>query len=312
MSQVEASDPKGEMGVLAFAKELFGVRGGVLTVLYLVLFLPQLVYLASVVWPEVKYSHGYLIPVVSAWYIIQYREEFLRVERRPSMLGLFPLVLGVLFWLFAQIQSFNALAHLSMLIVLIGMVLYAAGRKFLWAMAFPILYLIFAFPVPKRLDDLYVVLPLQRLAATISTQIINLVGIPVIREGNVIEVPGVQLFVEEACSGLHSLYSLIALGTAFVFMTERRNWEKIVLILSTVPIAIAANVFRVTLTGILAAKISPDFAKGDLHEYAGLLVFLLGLAMLIGLSAVLRWWFPMPLVREEAVADADADATGAA
>ncbi len=309
MDQAEASNPE---GVIAFVKELLGIRGGVLAVLYLVLFLPQIVYLVSVVWPEVKYSHGYLIPLVSLWYIIQNREELLRVDRRPSLLGLFPLVLGLLFWLFAQIQSFNALAHLSMLMVLVGMVLYAAGRRFLWAMAFPILYLIFAFPVPKRLDDLYVVLPLQRFAATVSTKIIHLVGIPVIREGNVIEIPNVQLFVEEACSGLHSLYSLIALGTAFVFMTERRNWEKVVLIVSTVPIAIAANVTRVTLTGILAAKVSPDFAKGNLHEYSGLLVFMLGLSMLILLAAALRWWFPVPGDIEEAVDDTNPDDTAKA
>ncbi len=300
MDQVQSPPPK---GVFACIAELFGLRGGVLTALYLILFFPQIVYLVSVVWPEVKYSHGYLIPVVSAWFVLQNVDELRTIRRRPAWLGLLPIVLGILLWLFSQMQSFNALAHLSMLMVLIGMVWYSTGRKFVLATAFPIFYLIFAFPVPKRLDDLYVVLPLQRFAATVSTRIIDFCGIPVLREGNVIEVPNVQLFVEEACSGLHSLYSLIALGTAFVFLTERRTWEKIVLILSTVPIAIAANVSRVTLTGILAAKVSPDLAKGSIHEYGGLLVFLLGLGMFVAFSAALRWWFPIP--EDRAATDVD-------
>lgn len=300
MDPVESAAQK---GVVATISELFGLRGGILGVLYLVLFFPQIVYLVSVVWPEVKYSHGYLIPVVSAWFVIQNADELLVIPRRPSLFGLVPLLLGILCWLFAQIQTFNALAHLSMLLVLAGMVWYSAGRRVLRAAAFPIAYLIFAFPVPKRLDDLYVVLPLQRLAATVATKIIHFCGIPVLQEGNVIEVPNVQLFVEEACSGLHSLYSLIALGTAFVFLTERRTWEKVVLILSTVPIAIAANVIRVTLTGILSAKVSPKFAEGWIHEYSGLLVFMLGLGMFILFAAALRWWFPVQEQKDAADGD---------
>jgi exosortase len=302
MEQPRADEPNSLMAVL---RSPAAVRGGILAALYLVLFLPQLDYLVRGVWPEVKYSHGYLIPLVSLWFLFQNQEELSGVPRRPSALGLLPILLGILLWLFAQINSFNALAHLSMLLVLVGMVLYATGSRFLYAVAFPIGYLIFAFPIPKRLDDLYVVLPLQRFAAAVSERIIHALGIPVIREGNVIEVPNVQLFVEEACSGLHSLYSLIALGTAFVFLTDRRPFERVLIIVATVPIAIAANVFRVTLTGVLAAKVSPDLARGAIHEYSGLVVFLLGLVMLVLFAAGLRWWFPLPEEDEEDGEDED-------
>ena len=122
---------------------------------------------------------------------------------------------------------------------------------------------------------------------------IDLLGIPVFRQGNVIEVPGMKLLVEEACSGIHSLYSLAALGTAFVFVFERRWWEKVVLVAATVPIAIFANVFRVSVTGVLATSVSTELAKGFFHEFSGILIFLMGLALFLLLAWLLRVWFPV-------------------
>jgi exosortase len=158
--------------------------------------------------------------------------------------------------------------------------------------AFPVFYLGFAFPVPKRVDELHVALPLQRIASKISASVIDAVGIPVFREGNVIQIPHVKLCVEEACSGIRSLYSLIALGTFYVFFFEKRTWEKIVLIASTVPIAVLANVIRISGTGMLVHWVSPAMAKGKIHEYAGVLVFLIGLGLLLLEAAVLRFFFP--------------------
>lgn len=274
--------------------------------LFVVLFLSQIVYLVSVVWEDEKYSYGYLIPVVSAFFLWANRERIAALPRRPANLGVAGVAAGVLIWIYAQGVGFNALAHLAMLLVVASLVVAAGGWRFLWTLAFPVFYLVFMFPVPKRLDDIYVVQPLQRFASRISEHAIDLLGIPVFRQGNVLEVPGMKLLVEEACSGIHSLYALAALGTAFVFLADRRWWEKLVLILATVPIAIAANVFRVSFTGILATTVSTKAAQGFFHEFSGLLIFLLGLGLFLLLAWLLRVWFPVPEEDEGLPAAADA------
>ena len=285
------------------------LRGGlyrpvVLGALFGILFLPQIVRLVGVTWREPKYSHGFLIPLVSLFYLYTRREQVAAIERRPAGWGLIVVFVGILAWLWAQVQGVNVLAHASMLVVLTGMIVFSAGTRFLAGVAFPVFFLAFAFPVPKRLDYIYVVQPLQRLASKISEGAIDFLGIPVHRSGNIIEIPGMRLLVEEACSGIHSLYALAAGGTALAFgflqvLPERRTWEKVALVVSTVPIAIFANVFRVTLTGILAYVASPGLAEGFFHYFSGLLVFLLGLVLVLLLAGLLRLWFPVAKAVEE-------------
>jgi exosortase len=284
-------------------------RGGlfrpvVLGALYVILFLPQIVRLVAVTWQEAKYSHGFIIPFVSAWHLYDERERLAGLGRRPSPTAAPLVIVGILAWLWAQLpaQTFNALAHLSLLIVLAGMIAFSAGWRLLRSVAFPIVYLAFAFPVPKRLDELYVVQPLQRLASVVSADALGILGIHVYRSGSIIEIPGMKLLVEEACSGIHSLYALMAMGTALSFgffrlLPARRVWEKVVLIASTVPIAILANVFRVTITGILAHLFGASMAQGFFHYFSGLMVFLLGLLMFFLLAATLRVWFPVRVAK---------------
>lgn len=276
-------------------------RVAALAGLFVLLFLPSIVRLASIVWAEEKYSHGYLIPLVSGFWLWLHRDAIAAVPRRPAITGLIPLGFGLAAALYGQARHFNSIVHASMIFVLVGMVAFAAGWRMVRATAFPILYLGFAFPVPQRLDEIYVVGQLQRVASVVSERIIGLAGIPVFRQGDRIEVPGVQLQVEEACSGLHSLYSLLALGAAFAFLTERRGWERFAILAAAAPIAVAANVVRVTVTGILAAEVSPDLARGFFHEFSGLVVFLLGLGLLLSFAWFLRVCFPVDKPAGDAV-----------
>jgi exosortase len=287
------------MGAAGSRRLGIGIGIGVPVALWVLLYLPQFGYLAGSVWSQDKYSHGWLIPVVSAGWVWMHRRRLPTLAARPSNSGMLLILLGLAAWIYAQNKSFNALAHLSMLLTLSGMVAFAGGWRLLRATTFPILYLVFLFPVPRRLDDLYVVLPLQRFAAWVAETTIRAVSIPVVREGNVIEVPGIRLFVEEACSGIHSLYSLLALGTAVVFVFRYRPVVRVVLMLSTVPIAILANVIRVAGTGILAHAVSVKAAEGFSHYVAGLVVFGLGLAIFLGLAAAMNALFPAGRVPEE-------------
>jgi exosortase len=268
-------------------------RPVVLGALFVAVFSPRILHLVRYTWQEDKYSHGYLIPFVSLAWLWFHRERVAAAPRRPANPGVLLVLLGLFGWVIAEGRNFNAVAHVSMLLVIVGMVVFARGWRFFGVVAFPVLYLAFAFPVPKRLDDVYIGPVLQRVASATSAKIIDFLGIPVYRQGNVIDVPGIRLLVEEACSGIHSLYTLAALSTAYVFFTEQRTWERIVLILSTVPIAVAANVFRVTVTGLLAWGISVDLAEGFFHELGGVVVFLTGLALLLAEAALLRKLFPL-------------------
>jgi exosortase len=274
-------------------------RPVLLGALFIALFYPRILHLVTYTWQEDKYSHGYFIPLVSLYWLYVNRDWIRSLPRRPANGGLVLILVGLFAWIFAQGRNFNAVAHLSMLLVLTGMVVFSGGWRFLYRLSFPVYYLVFAFPVPKRLDETLIGPKLQRLASVISEKLIDLTGIPVHREGNVIEVPGIRLLVEEACSGIHSLYTLAALGTAFVFLTDRRPLERAILIAATLPIAIAANVFRVTVTGILAHEVSLELAQGFFHEAGGLVVFLFGLGILLLLATILRRFFFRPVAREE-------------
>jgi exosortase len=269
------------------------LRTGIVLALWIGLYLPQFGYLARSVWSQEKYSHGWLIPVVSAGWVFAHRKRLASLHSRPAGGGLVLVLLGLLLWIYAQNKEFNALAHVSMLLTLSGIVAFAGGFRRLSALGFPVLYLVFMFPVPRRLDDLYVVGPLQRFAAWVAEAAIRAVSIPVVREGNIIEVPGIRLFVEEACSGIHSLYSLLALGTAVAFIFRYRSFVRILLILATIPIAIFANVVRVAGTGILAHAVSVKAAEGFSHFVAGLVVFALGLVIFLGLAAAMGAIFPV-------------------
>jgi exosortase len=261
----------------------------VLGVLLALLFLRQFDHLHRHVWSDPKYSHAYLVPLVSAFWLWWEQDRVRALPREPSWWGLPVVLAGIGLWFaFLTRYPLNVLAHAAMMVTLVGTVLYAGGLRFLRGVAFPVFYLLFIFPVPKHLDTRYVVVPLQGVAAGIATFFIDLVGIPVIRDENIIDVPGKRLFVNEACSGIHSLYSLIAVGAFFLFFTRWRTWERIVLLAVTVPVAVAANVLRVTVTGIIAYHGSAEWITGAPHMLTGLAVFLTGLALFLGVAALLR------------------------
>jgi exosortase len=136
--------------------------------------------------------------------------------------------------------------------------------------------------------------PLQILASQVGEQALNLWGIPVLREGNVMILANTTLEVAEACSGIRSLVSLITLGIVYSYFTDRRNWVRVVATLSTIPIAIAANGLRVAGTGIAAQYYGAAAATGFIHEFAGWLVFLVAFILLVGVLAALRLLAPAP------------------
>jgi exosortase len=159
------------------------------------------------------------------------------------------------------------------------------------ALAFPLFLLFFMIPIPTVVYN-SLTFPLQILASRVSTQALDMMQIPVLREGNVLELAQQRLSVVEACSGIRSLLSLTFLSLVYGYFFESQFWMRVVLFLSTIPIAIVANASRVTLTGVLT-EYKPELAEGFFHTASGWVIFMVALGIMIVLHQVLSWGYRM-------------------
>jgi exosortase len=186
----------------------------------------------------------------------------------------------------------------SLLFLLAGMILFFAGWKMLRAVAFPLIFLGLMIPLPALVYN-QVTFPLQLLASRLASNFIELLGIPVLREGNVLVLPNYSLEVVEACSGIRSLMSLIALAVAYGYFVERRLWARIVLVAFMLPIAVASNALRVVGAGVLTYFWGPHSAEGFFHLFQGWLIFVSAVACML----LVHWLLshPIPFSRKASV-----------
>jgi exosortase len=176
--------------------------------------------------------------------------------------------------------------RMSLIVVLSGLVLLILGWKFLWLLSLPIGFLIFMIPLPAIVVNT-VAFPLQLFAAQTASFCLFSLGIPVLREGNLIILASTTLEVAEACSGLRSLLSLLALGTVYGYFSQDVMWKRWMLVVLSVPIAIIANAARVSGTGILAHYFGAEAAEGFYHTFEGWLVFVVAFVLLFVCGVVL-------------------------
>jgi exosortase len=188
------------------------------------------------------------------------------------------------------------LSRISLVIVIAGLVLGFGGWKLLAEMRFALFVLLLAIPIPAIVFA-QITLPLQMLAAKLASALLPHFGVPVLREGNVLELPAMSLEVAEACSGIRSLMSLVTLSIFYGYFLERRMWQRVALALASVPIAIAANAVRLLGTGLCVQYWDPQKAMGFFHEFSGWVIFLVSLAFLV---AVDRVFCLFPLKRRQA------------
>lgn len=234
-----------------------------------------------------NYSHGFLIPVISGYLAWQRKDELARAQISPANSGVLIVALGLMIYLLGNIAGENFTMRLSLLVVVAGAVIFSYGYGLFGAMLFPYLYLFFMLPLPFILYDA-VAFPLKLMVTEYSVWALKLLGIPVLREGNIIELVNITLEVADACSGIRSIVSLLALSTAFAFFTQSRLHKRFILIALAIPIAIIANSIRVIGTGILASKYGSVAAEGFFHEFAGLVIFGIAIVMLVVSAVILR------------------------
>jgi exosortase len=235
-----------------------------------------------------NYSHGFLIPLIAAFFIWRKRDALRAVDRTSSGLGLFVFLGGLLLFLVAYIAAEYFTMRLSLLVVMGGLVLYLWGREYAKELLFPLLYLIFMIPLPYVL---YYSLsfPLELQASRMTVVIVRLMGIPIIREGNILHLKDITLQVIDACSGLRSLISLTALSAAMAYVTQRTVLTGVILFLASVPVAIIANVLRLSATAVLATLYGEQAAHGFFHGFSGVIVFLFAVISLALIGGFLRW-----------------------
>lgn len=219
-----------------------------------------------------NFSHGFLIPFVALYMIWYKQNEILQIPHESTKTGIFIILFGMLVHVAGNVGSELFLMRFSMIITLSGIIIYYFGFKMFWQVLVPVAYLILMIPIPAILWN-KLAFPLQLFSANISSHTINFLGIPVFREGNILHLANTSLEVVDACSGLRSLTSLIALTGAFAFVSPLRAISKWILFLCAIPIAVAVNVIRLTITGAMAAWISPETAHGFLHDMSGIIIF---------------------------------------
>lgn len=232
-----------------------------------------------------NYSHGFLIPFISGYMLWQQREAVRDSNVSPSYLGIVILALGLGMYLIGHLSGESFSMRLSMLFVLAGVILFTYGTAFFKAISFPFAYLIFMIPLPYLIYDA-IAFPLKLFVSRISVDMLSSLGVLVVREGNIIHLTDITLEVADACSGIRSIVSLLALSTALAYLTQKGSIKRTTLILLAIPIAIVVNAIRVIGTGILADKYGAKAAEGFFHEFAGIMIFGVAIVLLF-LSAVI-------------------------
>ena len=226
-------------------------------------------------------GHGFFVPVIAAYIAWQKRDELAGVRAKPNWWGLAIVLYAALQLYIATLGAELFLARTSFVISIIGMVLLLGGREYLRIFAFPLFLLFFMVPIPAIIYN-RITFPLQILASEAADWVLGALGYAVLREGNILELPSQRLSVVEACSGIRSLLSLSFLSLVYGYFFEKKTWIRVGLFLSTIPIAMIANAGRVTLTGILS-EIKPEYAEGFFHEFSGWVIFMIALAIMVGL-----------------------------
>jgi len=231
-------------------------------------------------------SHGFFVPVVALFIAWRRREKILALDFKPAWWGLAIMAWGALQAYLGTLAAELFLQRTAFLITLAGLLLVIGGTALIRELAFPLLLLPFMIPIPAVIFN-QITFPLQLLASQVAEFVLGLVGIPVLRDGNILELASQKLSVAEACSGIRSLLSLSFLSLVYAYFFDKRVWMRWVLFILTIPIAIAANSGRVTITGMLS-EVNPELARGFFHSLEGWIIFMIALVMLLATHATIN------------------------
>ncbi len=266
-------EPAGVSKSLPWAQMLwFGV-------LLVACYAPVLVRLAQQWAADEDMGHGFFVPLIAGYIAWQRRDELTALKPAPNWWGLAVLAWGAAQLYFATLGAELFLARTAFIVSLAGLILLTAGSRALKVLLFPIFLLFFMVPIPAIIYT-QVTFKFQLLASRLAEHALDLLGVPVLREGNILDLSTQRLSVVEACSGIRSLLTLSFLSLVYAYFFDRKVWMRIALLACTVPIAIVANASRVTITGLLS-EVNPELAEGVFHTASGWVIFMVALFILI-------------------------------
>ena len=227
------------------------------------------------------YSHGFFVPLLSAYLIWRKRAELRSLPAQPNWCGLL-IVLGALGLLFlGSLGAELFLTRIGLVSTLAGLVVYFRGWPTVRLISFPMGLLLLMIPLPALVYN-EIVFPLQFVASSFATKVLETVNLfPVLKEGNILVLPQNRIEVVEACSGIRSLMSLITLAVCYGYFAERNRYLRIVLVLLVIPLAVISNGLRVVGTAMLTYYWGPEAAEGFLHSFSGWAIFVVATCLLL-------------------------------
>ncbi len=240
-----------------------------------------------------NWSHGFLIPLFSLYLLYSHRHELLSAQRRPCIWGLVLMILSIVLIPLARLTiGTDWVCNMLMVMSLFGLVWYMGGSQVMRVAWLPVLYLILAMPLPPRLYQA-IALPLQNLAASVSTMVLQICGVDISVSSSSLKMVSItgqehSVQVAEACSGVRSLMAFIALSIAMAYVDNKPMWQRIVLVLAGVPIAIICNLLRVTLTGTMFVLDRPELGQKFMHEFMGMMLLVPALLLLLLLGRIMH------------------------
>jgi exosortase len=261
------------------------------TALLIVVYFPILQHLVVQWSVDEDVGHGFFVIPVAAYMVWQRRERLLEMEWKPAWWGVAIMLWGVVQSVIGTLGAELFLQRTAILISLVGLLLVFGGTKLIRELAFPLMLLLFMVPLPQVIFN-QITFPLQLFASRVAEVVLGLIGIPVLRDGNVLELASQKLSVAEACSGIRSLLSMSFLALVYAYFFDKKVWMRWALLIGTLPLVILANAGRVTITGILS-EFNPELAGGFFHSLEGFVIFAIDFVMLIALHATInriyRW-----------------------
>jgi exosortase len=251
-------------------------------ILMAVIYEPTVLWLFQAWMSDRYYSHGFLVAIVCIWLISRQWQALSRCAISSSPIGAPLIVIGLLLEMAGAISDVMTLSGISLVLVVAGLILVCRGRETFRLVSFPVLYFLFAVPMISAASDASgrILTPMMEFAASVTAGITDIIGLHPIKSGTIIHLPGYTMEVVAPCSGMASIVGLMALAGLLAHLSETKPIRGLLIVLSAVPVALAANIVRLTFTALLGVTCGSRIASGFLHEVSGVFTFLLGAAML--------------------------------
>ncbi|WP_157268366.1 exosortase B [Azohydromonas aeria] len=266
---------------------------GLLALGFALLYVPTFHDLSRTTWASDEQGHGPIILAISYWLAWRKRHEFLAAPVRPSVgAGALSLLLGLLLYAFGRSQSVIAFEVGSQIFVWLGVLLLLRGWAAVKVLWFPLFFLVFMAPLPGALVAALTT-PLRAAVSSVAENVLYAVGYPVARTGAMLSIGQYQLFVADACAGLNTMFTLESLGLLYMnLMNYTRVARNVALAVCIVPISFLANVVRVMILVLVTYHFGDAAGQGFIHDFAGMVLFLVALVLMLAIDYPLGWLFP--------------------